>query len=187
MIKFIVLTALCLYSLISDAQHTIKYNDLLKDLKLIEKIPDTVYYRNSKIKRVGTISKYKYKGIEYTFYSGKSLEYYRNGNISIDELLDNYGNYLKAKFYDRKGRLWEEWNTTKISPNTSTLDEYLKSEKSNFKRTIIHYNYSSKYKKWYVFRKDNLELYNDKKFETRIFLSSIGDTLRTKEIKYKNR
>src|SRR5690554_1183844 len=96
------------------SQYTQRFIDLTKPLNKIETEIDTILYSNGKPKFITVRTKFKNDDEIIETNLGTSYVFYRNGKIARNTKIDDYGNYLNEKLFDRKGNLIEERITTEI-------------------------------------------------------------------------
>lgn len=168
------------------SQYTQKYIDLVKPLSKIETEIDTILYSNDKPKFITVRTKFEYDGGIIKTNIGTSYVFYRNGRIARKTEIDDYGNYLNEKLFDRKGNLIEERITTEIDNRAINLEDYLY-EKSygDFTKKINYYKYSNKIKNWYKHKEEVLILKEGEFNETMNFLDESGTVIKTKKLNYK--
>ncbi|AXO81805.1 hypothetical protein DZC78_02350 [Olleya aquimaris] len=142
--QFLVIIILLSYNL-SNAQHSERFEEILSELKEIESKADTIRYGNGKAWWISTLTTYEHNTEKYSTYTGRQVQYYRNGQIASEILMDKYGNILSWNGFDRLGNKTIESLTTEIDSDASDLSEFFTSEKHiNFKRHIKLYKCSKK-------------------------------------------
>src|SRR5690554_3232838 len=105
--KSLILFILLLFSSIVYSQYTQRFENLTKVLEKTEIIMDTIFYRNGKPKFKTVQTKFKYDGGTVKTKIGTTHVFYRNGKTARKTEIDEFGNYLNEKLFDRKGNLTE--------------------------------------------------------------------------------
>ncbi|GGG58700.1 hypothetical protein [Bizionia arctica] len=147
-----ILFLLLIYNL-SNAQHTIRFKKIVKDLKQIESKPDTIYYGNGQIWWKSTITTYEFNSEMYSIHTGIQTQYYKNGKIASEVVLDNYGIVLSWNAFDTDGNKTSESITTEIDSNAKNLTDFFESDKHlDLKRKVKYYKCSYKLGVCYLFK-----------------------------------
>lgn len=113
------------FGIIAASQETENYNKLASQIPILESVSITEKYKNDSIKREFTIVRYNIKGEIYGFYSGKYIEYYKNGNIKFERVNDRFGMPLSTKKYLKNGYLWNSTKTIELDSNAKNIEEFL--------------------------------------------------------------
>ncbi|KJD34157.1 hypothetical protein PK35_05380 [Tamlana nanhaiensis] len=149
-ILIVIILALIGYS--SNAQHTDRFVKLVKDLEQVSCKKDTMFYKNGTIKRVMCSTNYKYNSEKFWARTGKMIEFYKNGQIAQEYFLDNYGNLMRMKIFDRKGNKLEEYVTTEIDSNAKSLDDFFESNDHIVYKTFCQiYKYSKNSESYFLY------------------------------------
>lgn len=151
--RFLTILFLLLICNLSNAQHTDRFKKIVSEIEEIESKPDTIFYKNGKIWWINTVTTYRYNLENYSTYSGKQIQYYKNGQIASEAFLGKFGNILSWNSYDRKGNKKTESITTEIDSNADNPTEFFHSDKHLiFKRNVKYFKYSYKLQICYLFK-----------------------------------
>lgn len=138
---------------LSNAQHTDRFKKIVSELEEMESKPDTIFDGNGKVWWISTITTYKYNSENYSTFSGKQIQYYKNGQVASDVFLEKYGNIISWNSYDREGNKTSESITTEIDSNANNLTEFFDSDEHiSFKRIEKYYKCSNKLQVCYLFK-----------------------------------
>lgn len=88
---------------LSNARHTTKVLEIVKDLKHVSFEIDTTFYKNGKVWWTTCWTTYEYNSENYSSRTGSMFQYYKNGKVANEYCLDNYGNIKSMKGFDRNG------------------------------------------------------------------------------------
>jgi len=114
---------------LSSAQHTDEYKSFVKEFVKIDSKPYTKLYKSGGIMWKGTYTTYRYKNDTFKTNSGELIRYYKNGQIELDGLLDNFGKALSWKTFDEKGNKTGESIATKIDSKAKKLIDFIRPDK----------------------------------------------------------
>ena len=128
----------------SNAQHTTRFLNIVKDLEQVGCETDTTFYKNGKVFWTTCWTTYKYNSENYSCRTGSMVQYYKDGMVANEYCLDNYGNIKSMKGFDRKGNKTFEYVTTKIDSKAKSLPEFFESQDHmNFKTWTSIYRCSN--------------------------------------------
>lgn len=108
-----------------NAQETEGYKKLAAKVPFIETEHFIERFKNDSIKREYSISRYNLNDTIYGFYSGRYVEYFKNGNIKFERINDSFGLPLSTKTYFKNGMLWDCTNTIELDTNAETIEDFL--------------------------------------------------------------
>ncbi len=146
----------------SNAQHTTRFLEIVKDLEYVSCKIDTTYYKNGKVWWTTCWTTYEYNSENYSTRTGRMVQYYKSGQIANEYCLDNYGNIKSMKGFDRKGNKTVEYVIIEIDTNAKSLNEFFKSQDHmNFKTYNTIYKCSNKLGTYYLYKEG--QRVNDKK------------------------
>ena len=128
--KLVLLMFLIFFSITIHSQHTKRFLDLTKVLKVADSTIINKKYKNGNLKESAKIFEYDFGEYTYTFYSGKRQFFLKKGELFIEQLLDNYGNILMYKQFNKKGRIRREEITSKIDSKAASIENLLNSDKN---------------------------------------------------------
>ncbi|MEM5566230.1 hypothetical protein WNY78_14005 [Psychroserpens sp. AS72] len=111
------------------SQHSERLINLTSNLKPSDTIHIDLKYSNGNQKEIGTVYEYEFGDYIYSYYSGKRIEYYRDGSIAVEHKYDDFGILLSCKYYYGDGNLWFETQTLKIDSNAIDLKSFFEKEK----------------------------------------------------------
>jgi hypothetical protein len=112
-----------------NSQQTEKYLFYAKKIKPIKSDKITEKYKNEKIKSSYTLTTFNFKGNEYDFYSGKFIEYKKNGKKSYERTMDLFGSLLNSVTYLCCGMIVKS-ETIDLDTTAKSLEEFLFGRKS---------------------------------------------------------
>lgn len=160
--KLICLSIFYIQTIFCFGQHTERYDSFALKLKPIDTVQINIKFKNGKTKEIGTVLEYDYDGYIYSFYSGKLIKYYKNGQIRGEIYCDSFGCELSSKYYDLNGYLLSHSITQKIDTKASQIEEFL-----DIKKYSLVYSHDKRY--IYSMNLDD------------IYLSTEGNTLNNKK------
>ncbi|MBB6681450.1 hypothetical protein H4O20_08345 [Aequorivita sp. 609] len=167
------------------SQYTNNYTDLTKPLNKIETEIDTIFYGNGKPRFITVRTKFEIDNEVFKTNIGTKNVFYRNGEIARKTEIDDFGNYLSEKLFDKNGNLTEEWITRKIDNRAKNLTDFMNDKSfGDFIKEINYYKYSNKIKKWYKYKEETLILTESKFTETWNLLNEDGKIIKTKTKSY---
>ncbi len=146
----------------SNAQHTTRFLEIVKDLEQVSCKTDTTYYKNGKIWWTSCWTTYEYNSENYSTRTGRIVQYYKSGQIANEYYLDNYGNIKSMMGFDRKGNKTTESVTSEIDSNAKSLNEFFESQDHmTFTTFNPIYRCSKKLGTYYLYKEG--QRVNDKK------------------------
>ncbi|WP_272022738.1 hypothetical protein [Olleya namhaensis] len=77
---FLVIIILLSYNL-TIAQYSERLEEILSELKEVDSKADTIHYGNGKAWWISTLTTYEHNTDKYSTYSGKQVQFYKNGQI----------------------------------------------------------------------------------------------------------
>ena len=108
-----------------NSQESENYKKIAKQVAFLKSETFLEKFKNDSIKREFSISKYNIDGEIHKFYSGKYIEYYKNGNVKFERINDRFGLPLSTKNYLNNGYLWMSTNTIELDTNAKTIEDFL--------------------------------------------------------------
>ncbi|WP_406684364.1 hypothetical protein N1F78_01135 [Seonamhaeicola sp. MEBiC1930] len=154
---------LTLISYSSNAQHTVRFLNLVKDLEQVSCQKDTIFYKNGNIRWTMCSTNYKHNSEKFWAKTGKMVQYYKNGQIAHEYFFDNYGNLKRIKIFDRKGNKVEEYLTTEIDSNAKSLNDFFESQDHISDKTYTQFYRCSNKNGIYFLFKEGLRVNGKKK------------------------
>ncbi|KAA5821874.1 hypothetical protein FPF71_15315 [Algibacter amylolyticus] len=141
----------------SNAQHTARFLEFIKDLEVVSCEADTTFYKNGKVRRISCRTTYEYNSDNYSVGTGRIVQYYKNGHIANEYCLDNYGNIKRIEIFNRKGNKVEDYLTTEIDSNAKSLDEFLEShDHISYKTFSQFYRFSKKMETYFLYKEGQI-------------------------------
>ena len=124
------LTILFLFFIVlTKAQQTKKYlyfSNQIEPLKTERKIEK---YKNRNTKKIYNLTTFIFNSEEYLFYSGKYIEYKKNGKIRLERVMDLFGCLLSATEYLYFGNVIT-YKTIELDTTAENLENFLFGKKS---------------------------------------------------------
>ena len=184
--KHLIIIVFTFFYLNGFAQYSERFKNLIEPLKKIETEIDTIFYSNGKPEFIIVRTNHQYNDEIVRTKFGTSHVFYRNGEVARKTQIDDYGNYINEKLFDRKGNLTEERITTKIDNRAKNISEYLSDLSfGDYDKTINYYRYSKRLDSWYKHKVEYLKLINSKGVEVRNYFDENGELLKTKSKDYR--
>ena len=169
----------------SFGQYSERFKKLVEPLEKIKTERDTIFFGNGNPKFIIKRTYHLFDGDTIKHNFGTSHVYYRNGQLARRTQIDDFGNYINEKLYDKKGNLLEEWITTFIDNRAKSISEYMEDIAfGDYKKTINYYRYSKKNGDWYNYKVMHLEMLNTEGVEIINHFDENGVILKTKSIEF---
>lgn len=145
-----------LLSLNCYSQHSEEFVKLTSNLKPLEIIKVDLKYSNGNQKEIGTIYEYEFDGYIYSNFSGKHIQYYKDGSIAVECDYDDFGILLSSKYYYGDGNLWFSSKTLIIDTKSANLKDFFKkSTELTVTENEKNFRYDSKTCEYYLKKSGN--------------------------------
>ena len=117
------------FVLLIKAQQTKKYLHFSNMIEPIQSKRVTEKYKNGNTKRIYNLTTFIFDGDEYEFYSGKYIEYKKNGKKRLERTMDLFGCLLTATEYLYFGTVIT-YKTVELDTTAENLEDFLFGKKS---------------------------------------------------------